>query len=211
MAHADECVPPDDTAPDPWAVVLDDLSAGRMVVVPTDTVYGVGVVATDPVAVASLFRLKARDRHKPIAVLVADLDQARKVGRFDAVASRLAERFWPGGLTLVVPRAPGFRTELGGDRDTVGIRCPNHDRLRSLLARSGPLAVTSANPAGERTPATAAAIAAVFGDAVSSVIDGGTLAGVASTVVDCTGATPDVLRQGPVTREHLRTAIADLA
>jgi len=198
MAHADECVPPDDTAPDPWAVVLDDLSAGRMVVVPTDTVYGVGVVATDPVAVASLFRLKARDRHKPIAVLVADLDQARKVGRFDAVASRLAERFWPGGLTLVVPRAPGFRTELGGDRDTVGIRCPNHDRLRSLLA-------------GERTPATAAAIAAVFGAAVSSVIDGGTLAGLASTVVDCTGATPDVLRQGPVTREHLRTAIADLA
>jgi len=190
--------------------VLADLAVGRVVVVPTDTVYGLAVRADDADGVASLFRLKARDDGRPMAVLVADVAQARGIGRFDKVATRLAERFWPGGLTLVVPRAAGFDARLGGDRVTVGIRCPNHDRLRALLERSGPLAVTSANLSGSRTGATAAEIAELFGTGVSSVVDGGTLAGVASTVVDCCGDLPEVLREGPVSREYLRAAIADL-
>jgi len=200
----------DPLATDPWANVLDDLAAGRVVVVPTDTVYGLAVIAEDAGGVASLFRLKSRDTGRPMAVLVADVAQARAIGRFDRLATRLAERFWPGGLTLIVPRAAGFDARLGGDRVTVGISCPNHDQLRALLDRSGPLAVTSANLSGGPTGATAAEVAEVFGAGVSSVVDGGTLAGVASTVVDCCGDIPEVLREGPVSREYLRAAIADL-
>lgn len=200
----------DPPVPDPWAAVLADLAVGRVVVVPTDTVYGLAVRAEDADAVASLFRLKSRDNGRPMAVLVTDIAQAEAIGRFGQVANRLAERFWPGGLTLVVPRAVGFDARLGGDRVTVGIRCPNHDQLRALLDRSGPLVVTSANLSGDRTGATAAEISALFGGGVSSVVDGGTLAGVASTVVDCCGDLPEVLREGPVSREYLRAAISDL-
>jgi len=205
MAALDDVLAPDD-----WVDVLAALGRGGLVVVPTDTVYGVGGLVSHAGAVDTLFRLKGRDRTKPIAVLVADADQASEIAVFGPVSRRLAERFWPGGLTLVVPRANGFDARLGGERSTVGIRCPHHDGLRNLLARSGPLAVTSANLAGRPTPSTAAEIAEVFGAQVDAVVDGGTLAGLASTVVDCCGSVPEVLREGPVSREHLRAAVQDL-
>jgi L-threonylcarbamoyladenylate synthase len=192
-----------------WAITADALRAGRVAVVPTDTVYGVAAAVEDPAAVERLFALKGRDRQKPIAVLVADVAQAERIAHLDPIARRLVERFWPGALTLVLPRRAEFTVDLGGDRASVGLRCPHHPALVQLLVDVGPLAVTSANPAGQPTPATAAEAAAFLdGDVV--VVDGGTLGGLASTVVDCTGAFPEVLRQGTVTREHIRGAIADL-
>lgn len=193
-----------------WGSAADALRAGQVVVVPTDTVYGVGVVAADPEALDRLFQLKGRDRTKPVAVLVADLEQAETVARFDVISRRLAERFWPGALTMVLSRQPSFTSKLGGDRASVGLRCPHHPALAELLAEVGPLAVTSANLSGRPTPSTAAEAAAELGGEAAVVVDGGTLAGVASTVVDCTGPFPEVLREGPVSREQIRTAIADL-
>jgi tRNA threonylcarbamoyl adenosine modification protein (Sua5/YciO/YrdC/YwlC family) len=200
---------PGDTG-DGWSTAAEALRDGQVVVVPTDTVYGVGVGAWDAVALDRLFRLKGRDRGKPVAVLVADLDQAERIGRFDAVSRRLAERFWPGALTIVLARQPAFTSRLGGDRTSVGLRCPHHPALVALLAEVGPLAVTSANRSGRPTPSTAAEAAAELDGEVAVVVDGGTLAGVASTVVDCSGPFPEVLREGPVSREQIRTAIADL-
>ncbi len=193
-----------------WGSAADALRAGQVVVVPTDTVYGVGVVAADSRALDRLFQLKARDRTKPVAVLVADLEQAEAIGRFDAISRRLAERFWPGALTMVVSRQPSFTSKLGGDRASVGMRCPHHPALAELLTEVGPLAVTSANVSGRPTPSTAEEAAVELGGAAAVVVDGGTLAGVASTVVDCTGPFPEVLREGPVSREQIRTAIEDL-
>ena len=195
---------------DGWGSAADALRAGQVVVVPTDTVYGVGVAAWDAGAIERLFRLKGRDRTKPVAVLVADLAQAERIGRFDPIARRLAERFWPGALTMVLGRQADFTSRLGGDRTSVGLRCPHHPALAELLTEVGPLAVTSANRSGQPTPSTAAEAAAQLDGEVSVVVDGGTLAGVASTVVDCTGPFPEVLREGPVSREQIRTAIADL-
>jgi tRNA threonylcarbamoyl adenosine modification protein (Sua5/YciO/YrdC/YwlC family) len=195
---------------DGWIPAADALRAGEVVVVPTDTVYGVGVAAWDSAALDRLFALKGRDRNKPVAVLVADLEQAEAIGRFDAVARRLAERFWPGALTMVMARQPEFTSQLGGDRSAVGLRCPHHPALVGLLDEVGPLAVTSANRSGEPTPSTAVEAATALDGDVAVVVDGGTLAGVASTVVDCTGPFPEVLREGPVSRQQIRAAIADL-
>jgi tRNA threonylcarbamoyl adenosine modification protein (Sua5/YciO/YrdC/YwlC family) len=201
----------DDDAPtDGWVPAADALRAGDVVVVPTDTVYGVGVAAWDGAALDRLFALKGRDRNKPVAVLVADLAQAEAIGRFDTVSRRLAERFWPGALTMVLARQPEFTSQLGGDRSAVGLRCPHHLALAELLSSVGPLAVTSANRSGAPTPTTAVEAAAALEGDVAVVVDGGTLAGVASTVVDCSGPFPEVLREGPVTREQIRIAISDL-
>jgi tRNA threonylcarbamoyl adenosine modification protein (Sua5/YciO/YrdC/YwlC family) len=108
------------------------------------------------------------------------------------------ERFWPGPLTLVVARRPGLGADLGDDVATIGVRCPAHPVARKLCAAVGPLATTSANLHGCPPLTTAAAVASAFGDAVAVVLDGGACTGLPSTVVDCTGATPTLLRQGGV-------------
>ncbi len=192
-----------------WEPAAEALRRGEVVIVPTDTVYGVGVTVWNDEAVGRLFEVKGRERGKPIAVLVADVEQAERIAQLDAIARRLIERFWPGALTLVLPRRAEFTAILGGDRASVGLRCPHHPALAQLLADVGPMAVTSANRAGEPTPATAAAAAAAL-EGATVVVDGGTLGGLASTVVDCTGPFPEVLREGTVTREHIRAALSDL-
>jgi tRNA threonylcarbamoyl adenosine modification protein (Sua5/YciO/YrdC/YwlC family) len=132
----------------------------------------------------------------PIAVLVASLDQATSVASMSGAADRLARRFWPGPLTIVMDRR-------GGD-GTVGVRWPDHDFIRALARRVGPLAVTSANRHGEPTPATAReAAAALIGD-VALVVDGGRCDGLASTVVDATGSGIAILRAGPIAEELIR-------
>lgn len=193
-----------------WNEAVFELLGGQMVVVPTDTVYGIAVRVDDGDALNRLFDLKGRDRAKPIAVLVASPDEAERLGIFDERSRRLAEHFWPGAMTLVVNRQPAFVHELGGGRGTIGIRCPNHRDMLDLLERTGPLAVTSANVSGATTPHTAAGVSAELGDQVALVVDGGTLGGAPSTVVDCTTEFPDVLREGPISRADLRAALADL-
>ncbi len=176
----------------------DALRSGLVVLIPTDTVYGVAVDPTVPGATQRLFDLKGRGRDVPIAVLVADEGQAWSIAAkpVPAAALKLAGKHWPGALTLVVPRDPAWPADLGDDRATVGVRCPDHDGVRALCRDVGPLATSSANRHGEPTPAAAADAAAVLG--VDVIVDGGMLRGAASTVVDCTVDPPRVLRQGAV-------------
>lgn len=192
---------------DPAAVdvAAEALAAGQGVVLPTDTVYGVAALPGVAEATARLFALKNRPEAVPLAVLVADPDQAGALGAFTPVARRLADRYWPGPLTLVLRRRPAaLALALGGSPDTVGLRCPDHDFVRALARRVGPVATTSANRHGEPTPATAAEAAAALAGAIAIVIDGGPCAGVQSTVVDCTDRDLRVLRPGAITEEGLR-------
>ncbi len=181
-------------------VALAELRAGRPVVVPTDTVYGVAVLAADADAVAQLFRLKGRPEAVAIAVLVADTDQAAEYATLGEVDRALADEFWPGPLTLVC--AGRRRLAVGASDGTVGLRCPDADFVRDLAAAAGPLATTSANRHGEPPANTAPAAAEALGDASLLVVDGGEGRGVASTVVR---TDPDlvVLRDGPVGRDEL--------
>ena len=181
------------------ADVVAALLAGEVVLLPTDTVYGLAVIPTIPGATQKLFDRKGRDRTVPIAVLVADADQAWSVaGRpVSASALGLAARFWPGALTLVVDRDPDWPGDIGDGPATVGLRCPDHDMVRGLCREVGPLATTSANAHGMATPATAAEALAQVGS-VEVAVDTGPLRGAPSTVVDCTGPALRVLREGAV-------------
>jgi L-threonylcarbamoyladenylate synthase len=184
-------------------VLLD----GGAVVLPTDTVYGVAVAASVPQATARLFALKDRPDAVPLAVLVDSLDQARQLCDVSSPAvGRLVDRWWPGPLTVVLPRRADVVVELGGDGSSIGVRCPDHDLVRALAREVGPLATTSANRHGEPTPTTAADVLAVLGDGVALVIDGGPCHGVASTVVDGRDASLVVLRAGPISPEQVAAA-----
>jgi tRNA threonylcarbamoyl adenosine modification protein (Sua5/YciO/YrdC/YwlC family) len=176
------------------------LSSGGVIAVPTDTVYGLAVIPTLPGATDLLYAAKGRPRSVPIAVLVADAEQAWGLAAAPVprVALRLAERHWPGALTLVVRRAEGWSADLGDDGATVGVRCPDHEWIRSLCQRVGPLATTSANVHGGPTPPDAPGVAELLGASVALVVDGGRREGDPSTVLDCTVEPPQVLRAGRV-------------
>jgi L-threonylcarbamoyladenylate synthase len=185
------------------------LRAGAVVALPTDTVYGLATDPTRPGATEAVFALKGRPAGLALPVLVADLLQA------DAVAGPaglggpgrlLAETFWPGALTIVVPRRPGIGWRLGGDETTVGLRCPAGSVARRLCAMVGPLATTSANPHGAAPARSAAEVASSFGPGLL-VVDGGRCEGVPSTVVDVTGS-PTLLRRGGVSWEEVLAALA---
>lgn len=176
--------------------------SGHAVVLPTDTVYGVAAIPSSASAVAQLFALKGRSSTQPFAVLVSDAEQALELAAPSVAASgvrQVMRRLWPGALTLVVPRAPELaELALGGDPTTIGVRCPASAVVRALAARVGPVATTSANRSGEPTPTEAAAAAASLYGEVALVLDGGTLSGAASTVVDATAEPWRLLRDGPV-------------
>ncbi len=176
---------------------VEALRAGGLVVLPTDTVYGLAARAADTAATPLLFARKGREDDVPVAVLCADAAQAFDlVADLPAGARRLARDHWPGPLTLVLERRPDLGWDLGRPRETIGLRCPDHGFVRALAARVGPLATTSANRHGDPTPLEAAAAAASLLGPVDLVIDGGLLAGTPSTVVDATGGGCTVLRQG---------------
>ena len=152
------------------------LRAGRLVAFPTETVYGLGAVATNDRAVAAIFAAKGRPRFNPLIVHVTDAGAARAMTRWNHVAARLAARFWPGGLTLVLPRAEGCPLSLlvsaGGD--TVAVRAPAHPVAHALLAATVlPVAAPSANPVGQVSPTTADHVAAGLGDRIDFLVDGG--------------------------------------
>ena len=179
------------------------LRAGRPVVLPTETVYGVAALPGDLGAVEELFERKGRPGERLLAVLVADLAVARRIAVVDAMFETLAASFWPGPLTIVAQRLPDIDLHLGDGSSTVGVRCPDHDLVRAILAEVGPMATTSANRSGEPTPSTAVEAAdALGGDLL--VLDGGRCAGSPSTVVDLTTDPARVLRPGVVTSGELR-------
>jgi L-threonylcarbamoyladenylate synthase len=181
------------------AEAVTALRAGEVVGVPTDTVYGLAVDPLDPRAVARLFQLKGRPADRPIALLVASREQAGRLVRFGTEAGRLADRHWPGALTLVLP-VLGRLPEWVGDRvaGTVGVRMPAGEPVHSLLEAAGPLAVTSANRSGSDPALDDVEAEAMFGDAVRVYLPGTCPGGVASTVVDATGSRLRVVREGPI-------------
>lgn len=199
--------------PDDLADAVAALAAGQVVVVPTDTVYGLAVSPTVAGATSRLFEVKQRPRDLRLPVLVAGVDQLDGLAACvppDAI--RLMECFWPGALTVVVDLAPGLDLDLGEDAAgrprTVGVRSPDHHVVQALCRAAGPLAVTSANLHGAPECRTAQEAAEMFGDEVAVIIDGGRCDGTPSTVVDCTGAVPVVLRPGPITEAEIEACLA---
>lgn len=178
------------------------LRSGSVVALPTDTVYGVAVALDVAGATSSLFDLKRRPHDVDLPVLVDSIDQAERLAQLDRRALDLADRFWPGPLTLVVPRLEELVVDLGRSEGTVGLRCPDHDLVRALCQMVGPLATTSANLHGQPPAHTAAEVAAQLGDDLV-VIDGGECRGAPSTVVDATAPELRLLRQGAVPWESL--------
>ena len=172
---------------------------GRLIVVPTDTVYGIAARLDRPAGLAAIFEAKARPSGMALPVLVSGLDQARALALLDDRAEALAGAFWPGALTIVLARNPSLTATIGGDGTSVGLRVPRHPALGLLLDETGPLATSSANTSGRPTPEAIQEIQATFGDAVAVYLDGGPAqAGPPSTVVALTGPEPVLLRQGGV-------------
>lgn len=190
---------PDDEATRTTAI--ERLRAGEIVALPTDTVYGIAADLALPDAIERLFAAKRRPPDRAVAVLLADTGQATALGELGPAARALAERFWPGGLTLVLRVRAGVRLPrvLAAGSPTIGVRVPDHPCPRALAAALGPLPTTSANLSGRPDARDAAEVAARLGDAVALVIDGGPIrGGPASTVVDCTGDVPLIRRPGAV-------------
>jgi len=189
----------DDTAGRNRAVAV--LRDGGIVALPTDTVYGIGVELGSEGGIERLFEAKRRPADRAIMLLLADANQAAELADWPPSAGVLAEAFWPGGLTLVLPRRRGVSlpAALTGGRPTIGLRVPDHPSPRALAAGVGPLPVTSANISGQPAAETAADIREQLGDAIELILDGGpSHGGPASTVVDCTAPRPRILRVGAV-------------
>lgn len=204
-------------SPDGRAEAIEALRQGGVVALPTDTVYGIGVALETPGGIERLFAAKSRPPDKAIALLLADPEQAAEIGELMPAARALAAAFWPGGLTLVVPRRtdralPAALT--GGDLapgaiPTVGLRVPNHDAPRALARALGPLPTTSANRSGEPEARDADEIERLLGGSIDLVLDGGPAAGgPASTVVDVTSEAPLILRTGAIDADAIARCLA---
>jgi L-threonylcarbamoyladenylate synthase len=183
------------------------LRSGRLVAFPTETVYGLGADATDGAAVAGIFEAKGRPRFNPLIVHVATAETAERYVVLDELARKLAANFWPGALTLVLPRKPGSGISdlVTAGLDTVAIRVPEHAIAGALLLAAGvPVAAPSANRSGHISPTTAAHVAADLGDRIALILDGGPAQhGLESTVVSIAGGVVTILRPGAVTAEQI--------
>lgn len=194
------------------------IGRGELVVLPTDTVYGVAADAFSASAVQKLLDAKGRTRQMPPPVLVAGVATLRAlVAEVPESVERLVEAFWPGGLTIVLPAQPSLSWDLGETRGTVAVRMPAHRIALELLEETGPLAVSSANLTGRAAAISAEDAQAMLGDSVAAYLDDGLSAnGVASTIIDATslvgGGDPliRVLRDGAITRAQLREVLGDL-
>ena len=197
------------TDPQALRLALEILQGGGLVAFPTDTVYGLGALVQIPECIQTLYSVKGREATKAIPLLLSNPDEMEQVALvISPMARRLAERFWPGPLTLVVPKHPSLPVELSS-LSTVGVRMPNHPVALALLRVTGPLAVSSANRSGEASTVTAHEVVEHLGGRIALVLDGGrTPGGMSSTVVDCTGDTPVILRQGPISIVELQQALS---
>ena len=204
-----------DVAADPeaaFAAAADAVAAGEVVVLPTDTVYGVGADAFSAPAVQRLLDAKRRGRDMPPPVLVAEVAMvAALASAADARVTALGEAFWPGALTLILQAPEGLRLDLGERVETIAVRVPDHDFTRELLRRTGPLAVSSANVSGADAALTAADAVAQLGDSVAVYLDAGTMSGpVPSTIVDLSGPTARILRHGRIDADALNAVVPGL-
>lgn len=198
---------------DPIAVdaAVAAVRAGELIVLPTDTVYGIGADAYNAVAVQRLLDAKERGRDMPPPVLIAEPVMIRALARHvDDLAMKLATTFWPGALTIIMPSQSSLNLDLGKQTGTIALRVPDLDFTRSLLRRTGPLAVSSANVSGRPAALTIDQAQEQLGDRVSVYLDGGEMSGpIPSTIIDMTGDHL-VLRQGRVPLAALRQIVPDL-
>ncbi len=204
-------IPDDNMAP-----AAEIIKNGGLVGVPTETVYGLAANGLNASAVLKIYDIKGRPETKPISLLVSGMADARKFCRdIPDAASRLAERFWPGPLTLVLKKADGVPDAVTAGGDTVGVRCPDHTKTLELIKLAGvPLAAPSANVSGAPSPKSAEDVLEAFDGQVDAVIDGGPCAvGVESTILDLTVKPPVILRQGGLARQTieqvLKTTLSD--
>lgn len=204
-ANDKRVVPWDEHAADALVAALE---RGAVCLVPTDTVYGLAVRAESREAVARLASLKGRDAAKPVAVLVASAEQAAKLATLDEPTRRLLSAFWPGALTIVARRRAGIEWSLGGDAETIGLRCPADALLRTVIETVGPIAATSANLAGD-PPVSCPQDSDALLRSVHLAFDGGTRTGPASTVLDLTSAIngPRIIREGPIGLDEIMDRI----
>jgi L-threonylcarbamoyladenylate synthase len=198
--------------PPPEEVVelaVEALAGGDIVGLPTDTVYG---LAADPFHTGAsdrLFRVKGRPRTVELPVLVADEEQALQLTTaVPCAARRLMERYWPGPLTLVLPRRPNLEADLGEEDATIGVRCPGHPVPIAICQRLGPIATSSANRHGSPPLTTAEEVAGTLGPEVVLVLDAGRCDAPPSTVVDCTGELPKILREGRLSSADIEAALS---
>ena len=187
---------------------LNVIRSGGVVALPTDTVYGIACSVNNSAAIQSLYKIKIRESIKAIPVLIADLNQLDQVAKsLNDYAIKLAQSFWPGALTLIVAKNLLLPANLT-IHPTVGVRIPDHDWLREIIRKTGPLAATSANISGEASPSTANQVLEQLNGRIELVIDGGECkGGIASTVVDCSGEEFNILRNGSITPDQIRLAI----
>lgn len=178
---------------------------GGVIVLPTDTVYGIGTTATNPEAITRLMATKGRDRQMPPPVLVPNMESIDALCiEVPQAAYHLAEAYWPGGLTLVLQARPDLGWDLGDTNGTLAVRMPNHEATLALLADTGPMAVTSANTTGNPPALTIEQAQAYFGDLVDAYIDGGPSAvGTASSIIDLAHGQARALRVGALSLEEL--------
>jgi tRNA threonylcarbamoyl adenosine modification protein (Sua5/YciO/YrdC/YwlC family) len=197
---------------DPLAEAAAAARRGRLVVFPTDTVYGVGTRPNDPGATGLLFEAKRRPRSLELPVLGSTTAAIRRLAVFDDRAERLSTVFWPGPLTLVLPRSvQSAGWDLGGDGGTIGVRVPSHPLALALLASTGPLAVTSANLSGSPSAETCEDVQRTFGDLVAVYLcEEKPLTGEPSTVVDLAHASPRLLRTGSIGAEAIARCMPEL-
>jgi L-threonylcarbamoyladenylate synthase len=188
------------------AAAAEAISKGELIVLPTDTVYGIGADAFTPWAVSRLLAAKGRGRDMPPPVLVGTVRAATAlVDDFGAFGQDLIDEFWPGGLTLVARATPTLAWDLGDTKGTVAVRMPLHAAALDLLKKTGPMAVSSANTTGRPAATTADEAMEQLGDSVAVYLDGGPCGGgVASTIIDLTGSVPRLLRAGAISMDRLR-------
>ena len=192
---------------------VEQLRAGAVVAIPTDTVYGLAAALDQPAAIERIYELKGRDYAKPLPVLVSSVAHARRLVReLTPFARAVAEHSWPGGLTIVVPASNAVPVSVMRGGESVGLRMPNHPLALAIIeAAGGALAVTSANRSGEPEASSAAAVQAIFGSKLAFIVDGGECpGGRPSTVVRIDCDRLEVLRQGDVDVEAMRGALGDL-
>lgn len=202
-------VVPDDAAG--RALAVDVLRDGGVVALPTDTVYGIAVSLATPGGIERLFHVKRRAPDKAVMLLLDDAAQAARAGMVTPAAAALMAACWPGGLTVVVPQRPDVQwpAALTGGSPTIGLRVPDHDAPRTLARGVGPLPTTSANVSGAPEASDLAAIVAQLGDAIDLILDGGPArGGPASTIVDCSGEAPTILRAGAVPADRVAEILA---
>ncbi len=194
------------------------IGRGRLVVIPTDTVYGVAADAFNASAVQSLLDAKGRGRQSPPPVLIGGIETLGALAEtVTPEMTKLAEAFWPGGLTIVVPARATLTWDLGDTNDTVAVRMPDNSIALELLRETGPLAVSSANRTGEPAALTAAEAEAQLGESIDFYLDGGSASDSrsGSTIVDCTptliGKPVAILRDGVISRDAIRAIVGDIA